>query len=342
MTASDYGPSEASGVWLYLEQEESLLEGVSRELLGKGRELADELNVPLTGMLLGRSALGVAQDAIAHGADVVLSAENPLLEPYTTEAHSRVATDMIRDGRPDILLFGATPNGRDLAGRLAVRLRTGLTADCTDLVLESESGLLLGEVVGFGGGIVATIKCAQHRPQMATVRPGVFAAPAPDSSRSGSIQDVPVSLAETDLRTRVVEREIRKSTGIGDAELLVVGGAGTGGEFGLLEELAAAIGAELGVTRVAVDAGWASHERQVGQTGYVTRPKLAIVCGVSGAQQFTVGIDEAETVVAVNADGDAPILDAADYCVVGDLFQVLPPLIEELRAALSEPAGTPP
>lgn len=332
MTESLYGPADASGVWVYLEHDEGKLDGISRELLGKGRELADALDEPLTGLLLGDAMPGVPQEAVASGADIVLTASHRLLIPYTTDAHSRVVTDLITERRPDIVLFGATPNGRDLAGRLAVRLRTGLTADCTDLALEADSDLLLGEVVGFGGGIVATIKCERHRPQMATVRPGVFAPPAADPDRRGSIEAVQVTLSSRDARVRVVERSVQRAAGFTDAEVLVVGGAGTGGDFRLLEELATLLGAELGATRVAVDAGWASHERQIGQTGYVTRPKLAIVCGVSGAQQFTVGIDEAETVVAVNLDARAPMLDAADYGVVGDLFEVLPPLIDEVRS----------
>ncbi|MEE8422746.1 MAG: electron transfer flavoprotein subunit alpha/FixB family protein [Dehalococcoidia bacterium] len=339
MTESLYGPDEAQGVWLYLEHDDGMLDAVSRELLGKGRELSRALHAPLTGMLLGRSVVSAAGEAVAWGADRVVMAQDPLLEPYTTDAHAQIAMQLVATAKPDVLLLSATPNGRDLAGRLAVRLRTGLTADCTDLAIEEETGLLLGEVVGFGGGIVATIKCERHRPQMATVRPGVFAAADPDPARRGAIDDVPVDLDQSTLRVRVVEREVQRGASIADAELLVVGGAGTGGDFALLEELATALGAELGVTRVAVDAGWASHERQVGQTGYVTRPKLAIVCGASGAQQFTVGIDQAETVLAVNADADAPIFDSADYSVVGDLFDILPPLVEEVRGAQAQEAA---
>lgn len=341
MTESRYGPADASGIWIYLEHDDGALEGVSRELLGKGRGFADALGIPVTGLLLGGSLPAVAQEAIASGADRVLMAQHSLLEPYTTDAHARVVTDLILEGKPDILLLGATPNGRDLAGRLAVRLRTGLTADCTDLALEADSGLLLGEVVGFGGGIVATIKCEEHRPQMATVRPGVFEAPVRDEARAGVVDDVPVDLAERDLRVRVTERSVQRGAGITAADLLVVGGAGTGGDFALLEKLASLIGAELGVTRVAVDAGWASHERQVGQTGYVTRPRMALVCGVSGAQQFTVGIDQADLVISINADADAPIFDRSDYSVVGDLFELLPLIIEEARIAVGETAGVP-
>lgn len=342
MSASLYGPEEARGIWLYLEHQGGQLEGVARELLGKGRELADALGVPVTALLLGNALDGLAPEAIAHGADTVVLAEHSLLQPYTTDAHSRVVTAWVREGKPDILLFGATPNGRDLAGRLAVRLRTGLTADCTDLVLEPASGLLLGEVVGFGGGIVATIKCEQHRPQMATVRPGVFLAPEPDRSRRGAVYRRKVDLADADVRTRVLERSIREETDLTQADLLVVGGGGTGGDLTLLKELADLIGAELGVTRVAVDAGWATPDRQIGQTGCITHPQLAIVCGASGAFQFTVGIDGAETVVAVNADGEAPIFDDADYGVVSDLFQILPPLIQEVRNVMNECARAAP
>ncbi len=335
MTGLPYEPAEASGVWLHLEREDDGLAGVSRELLGKGRQLADALDVPFTAMLLGPDAGEVALEAVACGADTVLLAEHPLLELYTTDAHCAAVAQLVADGKPSILLLGATPDGRDLAGRLAVRLRTGLTADCTDLSVEPETGLLLGEVVGFGGGIVATVKCEQRRPQMATVRPGVFAVPSPDRSRRGTVHSVDVDIAETDIRTRVLERETGQAADITQSEILVVGGAGTGGDFRPLVELAGLIGADIGATRVAVDSGWDAHERQIGQTGYVTHPRLAIICGTSGASQFTVGIQEAETVVAVNIDGEAPIFEFADYGVVGDLAEVLPPLIEEVRSIFS-------
>ena len=333
MIPSAYGAAEARGIWLYLEQDEGEMVSVARELLGRGRQLADSLGVPLTGLVAGKSVQHLAKEAIAHGADSVLVAEHPLLEPYTTDAHAKVVTQAVLEGKPDIFLIGATTNGRDLAGRLAVRLRTGLTADCTDLTLESGTNLLIGQVVGFGGGIVANIKCEVHRPQMATVRPGVFAAPAPDAARRGKTQALNVDLTEDELRVKVLERVMQKTADISQAKLLVVGGRGTKGDLSLLQKLADLMGGELGVTRVAVDAGWATHERQIGQTGYVTRPELAIVLGASGAQQFTVGIAEAGMVIAVNNDEDAPMFESADYCAVDDLFQFLPPLIEKLQGA---------
>jgi electron transfer flavoprotein alpha subunit len=339
MIPSLYGPKDANGIWLYLEQEEGRLLGVSRELLGKGRQLADALGTPLIGLILGKVPAKLADEAIAYGADEVVLAEHPLLEPYTTDSHVKVVTQAVLEGKPDMFLIGATTNGRDLAGRLAVRLRTGLTADCTDMTLEPETRLLLGQVVGFGGGVVAAIKCADHRPQMATVRPGVFPLPDSVASRTGKTRQIPVTLSEDELRVKVVERFSEHGAGITEADLLVVGGRGTGGDFALLRQLAELLGAELGATRVAVDNGWAKHEQQVGQTGYITRPRLAIVLGASGALQFSVGIEEAETVVAVNVDEEAPMFESADYYTVDDLFQILPSLITEMRAGLARTAS---
>ncbi len=333
MIPSAYGPSEAKGVWLYLEQEGGQLMGVSRELLGKGRQLADELGAKVTGVLAGKEVAGLADEAFACGADVVIVAEHPLLELYTTDAHAKVVGQAVLEGKPDMLLMGATTNGRDLAGRLAVRLRTGLTADCTDMVLEKDTGFLLGQVVGFGGGIVANIKCEKHRPQMATVRPGVFAPPTQDTSRKGEVRRLAVDLKEDELRVKVLERVSQPAAGITSAEMLVVGGRGTHGDFALLQQLADILHAEIGATRVAVDNGWATHEQQVGQTGYVTRPKVAFVCGVSGALQFTVGIADAELVVSVNNDEEAQMFDDSDYYAVDDMFRLLPPLIERLKSA---------
>jgi electron transfer flavoprotein alpha subunit len=334
-----YGPDEASGVWLCLEHENGELLGVSRELLGKGRELAAGLGVPVTGLLLGSQLGELALEAIAYGADHVLLAEHDALVPYTTDAHSAVVAAAVMLGKPDVLLLGATSDGRDLAGRLAVRLRTGLTADCTGLALEAETGLLLGDVVGFGGGIVAAIKCPQHRPQMVTVRPGAFVAPEANRARRGQVDHLPIQLDAVHTRTRVLERRIDRGVDITKADSIVVAGGGTAGDLAMVEELAALLGAEVGATRVATDAGWVDRTRMIGQTGSVTRPKLAVLCGVSGAMQFTVGIDAAETVVAINLDGQAPIFDAADYGVVGDLRQVLPSLVRELRRSLTAEGG---
>ncbi len=331
MTQSLYSPEEAQGIWVYLEQDGEHLEGVSLELLNKARQLADQTGAQLTGVLLGEGVQALAKEAIARGADQVLVGDDPHLERYRTEPYARVIADLVPERKPDILLLGATPDGRDLAGRLAVRLRTGLTADCTDLTLEEGTGLLLGEVTGFGGGILATIKCEKHRPQMATVRPGVFAADEPDRSRKGRIEPIPVELAPEDRRVQVVERVTEAGADITRAKVIVAGGRGIRGDFSLLEELADLLGGEVGATRVAVDEGWTGRDRQIGQTGFVTRPQLAILCGISGALQFTVGVEKAEMVIAINSDREAEVFEHADYGVVDDLFQVLPPLIEEIR-----------
>ena len=330
MTAPLYPPDQASGLWVYLEQQDGVLEPVSVELLGKARQLADQSGQAVTAVLAGYEIGHLSAPAVAHGADEVLVAEHRLLRQYTTAPYAKVVAALIEERKPNMLLLGATANGRDLAGRLAVRLRTGLTADCTDLAL-NEDGLLVGMVTGFGNGILAGILCPQHRPQMATVRPGVFARSQPGEWRSGRIKRVPVTLAEADAPVRVLRQVTSRGGDITAAERLVIGGRGVHGDFDTLRELAALIEAEIGASRVAVDEGWIDREAMVGQTGYVTRPKLAIVCGVSGAMQFTVGIQDAETVIAINSDPEAPIFDAADYCVVDDVSQVLPSLIEAIR-----------
>lgn len=328
-----YPPEEARGIWVYLETNLGKLEGVSLELLGKARQLADQSGQELVGLLAGHDVAALAQQAVACGADRVLVADDPRLERYTTQPYTRVVADAVVQRKPSILLLGATPDGRDLAGRLAVRLKTGLTADCTGLELETESGLLLGLTTGFGGGVTATIKCPLHRPQMATVRPGIFPLPQPALDRVGVIERLPVDLRAEDLKVEVLERVIEQQVDLTRARVLVAGGRGVNGDFRLLAELAAELGGEVGATRVAVDLGWIGRERQIGQTGYVTRPELAVVVGASGAMQFTVGVQQAGTIVAINTDPEAPIFEDADYCVVDDFQRVLPPLLERLRAA---------
>lgn len=331
MTASRYQPEQANGLWVFAEQQDGLLEPVSLELLGKARQLADQSGQTLTALLLGFEVGHLAIPLIAHGADEVLVAEHRLLARYTTDPYAKAMTEVVLDRKPNILLLGATANGRDLAGRIAVRLRTGLTADCTDLTL-NEEGLLLGQVTGFGQGILAGILCPAHRPQMATVRPGVFPRPAAlDSAADTHIRRVDVHLSDADAPTRVLRHATARGGDITAAERLVIGGRGVHGDFDILRELAALINADVGATRVAVDEGWVDRETQIGQTGYVTRPKLAIVCGASGAMQFTVGIQDAETIVAINSDPEAPIFEAADFCIVDDVSHVLPPLVKAIR-----------
>jgi len=336
VTKSIYGPADANGVWVYLEHEQGRMESVSLELLQQGRALADALQTTLTGVLTGYALGDLPAQAVACGADRVLVAEHPMLQPYTTDPHTKVVEAMVREGRPDILLLGATPDGRDLAGRLAVRLRTGLTADCTGLAIDAERRLLRGDVVGFGGGIVATILCPEHRPQMATVRPGIFAQPEPNPGRSGEIRPFPVELTPDDAPVRVLERSVSDGVDLTRAPAIVAVGRGAHGDLALIEQLARLLDAEIGGTRVAADAGWIGRDRQIGQTGVVTAPKVALCFGISGAIHFTVGIEKAECVVAINTDPEAAIFEHADVCIVDDMFAVLPHLIEELSRLRAE------
>ncbi|MFC1521291.1 electron transfer flavoprotein subunit alpha/FixB family protein [Elusimicrobiota bacterium] len=333
MSHSIYKPEEAKGVWVYLEHNGKELENVSLELLNKGKELAKEAKEPLVGLIMGHNIESLAKEVYKRGAEEVIIADHPLLRKYTTDAFTQAAYQVVTSKKPNILLIGATPDGRDLAGRLAVKFKTGLSADCTNFEIKHKDNkpLLLSEVTGFGGGIAAMIACEKDRPQMATVRPGVFEQAKSNGSNSKTATKIDIMIDEKSIRTQVIERKIGGEVDITKAKFLVVAGRGIAGNVNYINALAKAIGAEIGATRVATDEGWIEKERMVGQTGVVTRPKVAIVCGVSGAMQFTVGIQNAETVVSINTDPEAPIFEASDYCVNADLFQVLPPLIEELK-----------
>ncbi|MFQ5614871.1 MAG: electron transfer flavoprotein subunit alpha/FixB family protein [Anaerolineales bacterium] len=323
---------ESKEILVFLEHEGGVLEGVSLELLSKGRDLAGQVGWKLTGLLLGNSVAHLAEEAFAYGADKVALAEHPLLDGFTVDAYSRVAFQAIMQDKPSVFLCGATPNGRDLAGRLAVRLRTGLNADCTGLRLELKTGVLVSEVSGFGGGVLALIEMQNHRPQMATVRPGVFLAEQADPVRKGHLAPIPVNLTAGMIRTRVVERVIGEGVDLTQVPVLVAGGRGMDGDFGMMRELAGLLGGEVGATRPPVDDGHIERERQIGQTGIVCRPKIAICCGISGAFHFVVGIEKAGIVIAINTDSEAPIFQYADYCIVGDVHQIVPALIKALRS----------
>jgi electron transfer flavoprotein alpha subunit len=323
---------DAKGVWVYMEHHDGEFENVSLEMLGKARELADELREELVALILGKEVGKLAKEAIARGADRVIAAEHALLADYNTDAFTKVAAELILERMPSIFLLGATHNGRDLAGRLAVRCDTGLTADVTRLEIEEDTGHLLSAVPGFGGSILAIIKCETSRPQMSTVRPGIFQALEPDPTRKGEVEKAPVTLTKKDLRARLVERAVGAGEDITGAERMVVAGRGAAGDMTPITELQNVIGAALGVTRPLADEGLASRDHQIGSTGVTVKPKLAIVAGVSGAAQFTSGIKDADVVIAINNDPEAPIFQYADYCIVDDLYKVLPPLLEALKA----------
>jgi len=329
--------SEVKAIWVYLEQEAGVINNVSLELLCKGRRLADQVGWPLVGLLAGHKIETLIDGASAHGADEVILIDHPLLEFFTIDGYSRSLFQVLAEYRPSVFLLGATHDGRDLAGRLAVRLRTGLNADCTDLRLPPETGVLVSEVSGFGGGILALIEMQTHRPQMATVRPGVFQVDPVLFDRECRVKRVKVDLRIESIRTRMVERVTGEGVDLTQAQVLVAGGRGVDGDFDMLRELASLLGGDVGATRPPVDEGFIERERQIGQTGVVCRPKVAIVCGISGAFHFVVGIQEADLVIAINSDPEALIFEYADYCIVGDVHKILPALIKTIRVGTDIP-----
>jgi electron transfer flavoprotein alpha subunit len=324
-------------VWVFGEQRDGVLTKVARQLMGKARDLADTLGAKAIGVLLGHNVEALAEELIAHGADEVLLAEHPMLEHYRTDAYTKVLAELIEEKKPEIILFGATHIGRDLAPRVAQRTRTGLTADCTGLDIDESERLLLQTRPAFGGNIMATIACPRHRPQMATVRPGVMRALPEDKTREGDITRVEVELSDADLLTKILEvvKEAKHTVDLEGAKIIVTGGRGLGGPdgFKLMEELATVLGGAVGASRAAVDSGWISHDHQVGQTGKTVHPELYIACGVSGAIQHQAGMKEAKYIIAINKDPSAPIFQLADFGIVGDLYKVVPALVKEIETA---------
>jgi electron transfer flavoprotein alpha subunit len=328
--------SQFRDVWVVAEQREAALLRVSRELLGRGRDLASARGHRLCSVLMGTGVRHLADDLFEHGADVVYLAEAEELARYRTGPYSRVLSELIVEHRPEIVIFGATTVGRDLAPRVANRIQTGLTADCTKLEIDKDSGALLQTRPAFGGNIMATILCPRSRPQMATVRPGVMTLPRREPGRRGELVEKPVKLRRADLSTEIVKivKGERRHVNLEEARVIVAGGRGLGGpqKFALMEELAGLLGGEVGASRAAVDSGWIDSSHQVGQTGKTVRPKLYIACGISGAIQHLAGMQSAELIVSINKDPDAPIHRIADFAIAGDLNKVVPALIEELKS----------
>jgi electron transfer flavoprotein alpha subunit len=334
MPPSLYGVNdESKAIWVYLEQDDGILENVSLEMLAKGREMADQLNWKLVGLLVGQGVASLAGIAISRGADEVRVADHPLLAQFTIDAYGRVVFQAVMEVKPSVFLIGATPNGRDLAGRLAVRFRTGLNADCTNLRMDKAGGLLISEVSGFGGGVVAMIEMHDHRPQMATVRPGVFTLNEPDRTRKGEIIPLKMELTPEMIKTRILERVKSGVVDLTRVPVLVVGGRGVNGDFDTLRDLAGLLGGDVGATRPPVDDGHIERERQIGQTGVICSPKVAICCGLSGAFHLLVGVEKADLVVSVNSDPLAPIFEFSDYYIVGDVNQYLPAIISALETS---------
>ena len=322
-------------LWVFIEtNEDGSAKNVGLELLTPGRALADKQGGQRCAVIIGHQAGAAVQAAGEHGADIIYVADAPEYAHYTTDAYAAALTALIEKYGPTSLLIGATGNGRDLGPRVSCRLGTGLTADCTALDIDAESGNVAWTRPAFGGNLMATILCPDHRPQIGTVRPGVFKkSPAGESHARVVREDIRV--APGDIRTRVVEliREAGESVDLEGAEIIVSGGRGVGGPegFEVIRALARALGATVGASRAAVDAGWISHAHQVGQTGKTVDPRLYIACGISGAIQHVAGMSGSDVVVAINKDPGAPIFDVADYGLVGDLFEILPVLTDEIR-----------
>jgi len=319
------------GVWVYAERRGTAFRPVSLEILGRARGVADALGERLVA-LTAVPAEGAVHDLARFGADEVVGLVHPLLDRYDTRVHTDLLEREVRAGAPSVLFLGASRDGQDLAGRLAVRLRTGLTAHVTSVEVDP-GHRLVGWVPGFGGGIEAGIVCPDRRPAIVTVRPGVFPLPAAGAARSAVRLVRPTIEAGSFGSRRVAFEPKGDTTDLTRSDVLVVGGRGTDGEFGRLQQLAHRLGGEVGATRVATDAGWIDRDRMIGQTGVVTHPKVAVILGASGAVQFTVGIEKAGFVIAVNRDPDAPIFDAADLGVVGDLAPIVDRLVKVLEGA---------
>ncbi|AJD30358.1 MULTISPECIES: electron transfer flavoprotein subunit alpha/FixB family protein [Clostridium] len=327
--------SDFKGIWVFAEQREGKLQKVVLELIGKGKELSKKLGVELTAVLLGNNVDDIAQQLIQYGADKVLYANDPLLKNYTTDGYTKVIYDLIQKRKPEILLVGATYIGRDLAPRISSRLGTGLTADCTGLDIDEDTRNLLMTRPAFGGNLMATIVCESNRPQMSTVRPGVFEKLEKDNSRKGNIEKIKFDLKESDIKVKIKEviKLAKKIEDISEAKILVSGGRGLGGPEGFkeLRELADLIGGAISGSRAAVDSGWIDKAYQVGQTGKTVRPNLYIACGISGAIQHLAGMQDSDYIVAINKDESAPIMKVADLSIVGDYKKVLPSMIDEIK-----------
>lgn len=326
----------SKNVYVFAEQRDGNIQKVAYELVGKARELADTLDEKVYAVLVGQDMKAQADSLIAAGADGVVLVQDEMLAEYTTEAYTKAVVEVIRAKEPEIFLIGATAIGRDLAPRVSARIHTGLTADCTGLAIDEASRNLLMTRPAFGGNIMATIVCEDHRPQMATVRPGVMKALTADDARTGEIEELKVGFSAADMPVELVEviKEEKAVADITEAKILVSGGRGMNDAENfnaLLNPLAEVLGGVVSGSRGAVDAGWIDHECQVGQTGKTVRPDLYLACGISGAIQHVAGMEGAEYIVAVDKNDGAPIFDIADLGVVGNVDTLLPKLAEAIK-----------
>jgi electron transfer flavoprotein alpha subunit len=333
---------EYRGVWVFVEHAEGEPATVSWELLGAGADLARSLGVELCSVVIGDNVEDLCQESIVYGASRVFVIDAPVFHHYRTETYYKAICYLVKKYRPEILLMGATGLGRDVAGAVATKLNTGLTADCTGLDID-DKGFLLQTRPAFGGNIMATIVTERTRPQMATVRPHVMLLPEKDASRKGEIVRESFAIKEEDVATKVLEvvNDQGECIDMAAADVIVSGGRGMRGSenFALLQELAQEMGGVIGCSRAAVEAGWMTADRQVGQTGKTVRPKIYIACGISGAIQHLVGMQSSDIIIAINQDRNAPIFEVATYGIVGDVFQVVPAIIKNIRELRARKVG---
>ena len=322
------------GVWVFAEQRGGKLMPVVIELLGEGRKLAQQIGTELCAVLLGENVADLARECIGYGADKVYVADAPELKDYTTDAYTKVIYEAIQQYKPEIVLCGATHIGRDLGPCLSVKCETGLTADCTKLEIDPVDHKIMQTRPSFGGNLMATIVCPEHRPQMSTVRPGVMEKAAFDPDRTGEIVTLQPVFADGDLRVKVLEivKNLENAVSLTDAKVIVAGGMGLGSKegFDLLAKLADRLGGVVAASRACVDAGWAPHSWQVGQTGTTVKPAIYIACGISGAIQHVAGMKDSGYIVAINKNPSAAIFELADYGIVGDLYDVIPAILDAL------------
>ena len=340
MSVQDY-----KGVFVFAQQVDNKITSVSYELIGKGKELANDLGTEVTAVLLGHNVEPLCERLAKYGADKIIVVDDPALEVYTTEPYVHALHQVILAKQPAVVLYGATAIGRDLAPRVSARVHTGLTADCTKLEIDPESKNLMMTRPAFGGNIMATILCPDHRPQMATVRPGVMQKGEVKDGAQAQIEKFEVADLASHKNVEILEI-VKKTAGkmdIQDAKILVSGGRGMGGpeNFKLLEDLAEVLGGTISSSRACVDAGWVEKDRQVGQTGKTVRPNLYIACGISGAIQHLAGMEDSEIIIAINKDPGAPIFEVADFGVVGDVHKILPLLTEALGGTADKSPAPP-
>jgi len=330
----DINLDEYKNVWVFAEQKKGEIQSVVYELLGKGQELAKTRGQEVWAVLLGKNVSDKAQNLIHRGADKVIVVEDDSLENFEDGIYSKIITRLCIKYKPEIVLTGATTVGRSLIPRVAVQIGTGLTADCTGLEIDKESGLLRQTRPAFGGNIMATILCPNHRPQMSTVRHKVMPEAELDTSRTGEIITENILDEDGFSKSRVLEivEALEDTVNITEADIIVSGGRGMKGQenFGLLHDLAKAVGGAVGASRASIDEGWIPYSHQVGQTGKTVNPKVYIACGISGQIQHLIGMQSAEVIIAINKDPDAPMMKIATYALCGDLFEIIPELIKQL------------